>query len=56
MMCNRFRVMLHDVEHTYEEGIMFALVIPKIEAPTTKPYCVLVVSLCYVAQTYYIDH
>ena len=40
----RFRVM-HDVDHTYEEGIMFALVIPKIEVPTRKPYCVLVVPL-----------
>ena len=40
----RFRVM-HDVDHTNEEGIMFALVIPKIEVPTRKPYCVLVVPL-----------
>ena len=40
----RFRVM-HDVDHTNEEGIMFALVIPKIEVPTRKPYSVLVVPL-----------
>ena len=33
LMCSRFRVMLHDVDHTNEEGIMFALVIPKIEVP-----------------------
>ena len=37
--------MLHDVDHTNEAGIMFVLVISKIEAPTRKPYCVLVVPL-----------
>ena len=36
---------MHDVDHTNEEGIIFALVIPKIEVPTRKPYSVLVVPL-----------
>ena len=45
IVCSRFRVMLHDVDHTNEEGITFALVIPKIEVPTRKPYSVLVVPL-----------
>ena len=43
---SRFHSVLHDVDHTNEAGIMFVLVISKIEAPTRKPYCVLVVPLC----------
>ena len=38
--------MMHDVDHTNEGGIMFALVIPKSQkVPTRNTYCVLVVPL-----------
>ena len=37
---------MHDVDHTYEESIMFVVVIPQFhKVPTRNTYCVLVVPL-----------